>query len=137
MRNKYIKLWENFEVDDEFWDNLDNNDTEEMKEVQREIDRKEKEETFNRKERHKRNISASGKTWKEAVLLRVKSTKDAFTNIINSSNEEMAREYAIEAYEHISSLREMGFEAVEYADNLEEELKKLNIKYLSVVNRIL
>jgi hypothetical protein len=122
---KHIKLWENFSDSNFDFDEAFREPTEEekLKYELEEQDRLSGEKLANKEERRK-NINATGGTWQEAVQRRVKTVKDEIQNILSSHGESTIG-YVKYAFEEIEDLKEMGYEAVEYANNLEIELKKI------------
>lgn len=128
---KYLKLWENFssdkpseiniELDDKFLNSvIDDSNSEE---IEKEIAEQEELERNSRKETHKERIKAEGENFMDAVLRRVKTLKNTI-NDINSDNHDLKMASVEYAFQELEDLKEMGYEAKEYAKNLEKVFKK-------------
>jgi hypothetical protein len=77
-----------------------------------------------------KQIRAKGKDWNEAFLNRVNSAKHNVDKLIEWHNKigisEKTKAYSAYAKEDIDSIKELKFEAVKYAENLEKKLKEFH-----------
>jgi len=73
-------------------------------------------------------IKATGVDWNDAFINRVKSAKNDIEKFVEKSNlkdYKNAQDYWESALDNIESIRELGFEARTYANNLENKLRSL------------
>lgn len=100
---------------------------EEIERSAKELKENESADLKRRKDAYKEKIRASGKDWNDAFLRRVRAVKNSIQDFVDAHNRgsESATNYARYAFEEIEGVKEMGFGASKYANELEKKFRTL------------
>lgn len=86
-------------------------------------------EINDRKDAHAKDIRATGNNWIDAVLRRVELIKTEFNMISSFPTFDQKCTFIHYAYEEIEDLRELGFEANRYANQLVTTLDNICLQF--------